>query len=220
MYCVTALRCPSYFLGQNRRNIMSPFLHPLIREKWCVLAFARLDPCFFGRRGFASPFHSVQDCSLQALHAIYASKQVKSWITERQLNVRGLKTATGGKQPFGYYKHDRGVGLGLPRKDSNPEIAGLSLRPVFFTLNVWNCCYFCLLQLPPTLSPNPQRRIVEQFKRALFSPQNSYFVNLKSEVKKVSLFFFTSKSFAKLGRQKGCFTDNWVSGNYFSIRGF
>ncbi|KAM7451535.1 Serine/threonine-protein kinase Nek10 [Porites harrisoni] len=42
-----------------------------------------------------------------------------------------------------------------------------------------------ITQLPPTLSPNPQRRIVEQFKRALFSPQNSYFVNLKSEVKKV-----------------------------------
>ena len=41
------------------------------------------------------------------------------------------------------------------------------------------------LQLPPTLSPNPQRRIVEQFKRALFAPQNSSFVNLKSEVKKV-----------------------------------
>ena len=43
-------------------------------------------------------------------------------------------------------------------------------------------------QLPPTLSPNPQRRIVEQFKRALFAPQNSSFVNLKSEVKKVSSF--------------------------------
>ena len=43
----------------------------------------------------------------------------------------------------------------------------------------------CLLQLPPTLSPNPQRRIVEQFKRALFAPHNSSFVNLKSEVKKV-----------------------------------
>lgn len=42
-----------------------------------------------------------------------------------------------------------------------------------------------ITQLPPTLSPNPQRRIVEQFKRALFAPQNSSFVNLKSEVKKV-----------------------------------
>lgn len=168
---------------------MSPFLHPLIRDgKVARLGLRAAWSLVFGRRGFAFPFHSVQDCSLQALHAIYASKQVKSWITERQLNVTGLKTATGGKQPFGYYKHDRGVGLGLPRKDSNPDIAGLSLRPVFFTLNVSNCCYFCLLQLPPTLSPNPQRRIVEQFKRALFSPQNSYFVNLKSEVKKVSLF--------------------------------
>ena len=169
---------------------MSPFLHPLIRDgKVARLGLRAAWSLVFGRRGFAFPFHSVQDCSLQALHAIYATKQVKSWITERQLNVTGLKSATGGKQPFGYFKHDRGVGLGLPRKDSNPDIAGLSLRPVFFTLNVSNCCYFCLLQLPPTLSPNPQRRIVEQFKRALFSPQNSYFVNLKSEVKKVSLFF-------------------------------
>lgn len=42
-----------------------------------------------------------------------------------------------------------------------------------------------ITQLPPTLSPNPERRIVERFKRALFSPQNSSFVNLKSEVKKV-----------------------------------
>lgn len=42
-----------------------------------------------------------------------------------------------------------------------------------------------ITQLPPTLSPNPQRRIVEQFKRALFAPHNSSFVNLKSEVKKV-----------------------------------
>ncbi|XP_015752119.1 PREDICTED: serine/threonine-protein kinase Nek10-like [Acropora digitifera] len=42
-----------------------------------------------------------------------------------------------------------------------------------------------ITQLPPTLSPNPQRRVVEQFKRALFSPQSSSLVNLKSEVKKV-----------------------------------
>ena len=157
--------------------------------KWHVLAFARLGLCFLGEGGLLFHFilsnivvyrHIVVYRQYCSLHAIYARKQVKSWITERQLNVTGLKT--------GYYKHDWGVGLGLPRKDSNPDIAGLSLRPVFFTLIVSNCCYFCLLQLPPTLSPNPQRRIVEQFKRALFSPQNSYFVNLKSEVKKVSLF--------------------------------
>ena len=202
---------------------MSPFLHPLIRDgKVARLGLRAAWSLFFGRRGFAFPFHSVQDCSLQALHAIYASKQGKSWITERQLNVTGLKTATGGKQPFGYYKHDRGVGLGLPRKDSNPDIAVLSLRPVFFTLNVSNCCYFCLLQLPPTLSPNPQRRIVEQFKRALFSPQNSYFVNLKSEVKKVSLFF-PSKCFATLGLQKGySLITDWMATTYlyFSICAF
>ncbi|XP_048580078.1 serine/threonine-protein kinase Nek10 isoform X2 [Nematostella vectensis] len=41
-----------------------------------------------------------------------------------------------------------------------------------------------ITQLPPTLSPNPQRRIVERFKRALFAPQSSSF-NLKSEIKKV-----------------------------------
>ena len=176
--------------------------------KGCVLAFAGLIFVFFEKGVCFSPFHSVQDCSLQALHAIYASKQVKSLITARQLNVIGLKTATGGKQPFGYYKHALTEGL-------NSSFCGkfepgdcrivIILRPVcvcvfFFSLilNASNCCYFCLLQLPPTLSPNPQRRIVEQFKRALFSPQNSYFVNLKSEVKKVSLFFFfTSKCFAK-----------------------
>ncbi|EDO46233.1 predicted protein, partial [Nematostella vectensis] len=42
-----------------------------------------------------------------------------------------------------------------------------------------------ITQLPPTLSPNPQRRIVERFKRALFAPQSSSF-NLKSEIKKVT----------------------------------
>lgn len=202
---------------------MSPFLHPLIRDgKVARFGFRAAWSLFFGRRGFAFPFHSVQYCSLQALHAIYASKQVKSWKTERQLNVTGLKTATGGKQPFGYYKHDWGVGLGLPSKDSNPDIAGLSLRPVFLTLNVSNCGYFILLQLPPTLSPNPQRRIVEQFKRALFSPQNSYFVNLKSEVKKVSLFF-PSKCFATLGLQKGySLITDWMATTYlyFSICAF
>ena len=92
----------------------------------------------------------------------------------------------------------------------------------FFTLNVSNSCYFCLLQLPPTLSPNPQRRIVEQFKRALFSPQNSYFVNLKSEVKKVSLFS-PSKCFATLGLQKGySLITDWMATTYlyFSICAF
>ena len=133
-----------------------------------------------------------------------------------------IKNRNWREAPFGYYKHDWGVGLGLPRKDSNPDIAGLSLRPVFLTLNVSNCGYFCLLQLPPTLSPNPQRRIVEQFKRALFSPQNSYFVNLKSEVKKVSLFF-PSKCFATLGLQKGySLITDWMATTYlyFSICAF
>ena len=50
---------------------------------------------------------------------------------------------------------------------------------------------FFTLQLPPTLSPNPQRRIVERFKRALFAPQSSSF-NLKSEVKKVPYIPFSS----------------------------
>ena len=79
--------------------------------KGCVLAFAGLIFVFFEKGVCFSPFHSVQDCSLQALHAIYASKQVKSLITARQLNVIGLTTATGGKQPFGYYKHALTEGL-------------------------------------------------------------------------------------------------------------
>lgn len=39
-------------------------------------------------------------------------------------------------------------------------------------------------QLPPTLSPNPNRRIIEQYKRALFS-SNSSSMNLKNEMKKL-----------------------------------
>ncbi|XP_078571956.1 serine/threonine-protein kinase Nek10-like isoform X1 [Branchiostoma floridae x Branchiostoma japonicum] len=39
-------------------------------------------------------------------------------------------------------------------------------------------------QLPPTLTHNPRRRVVEKFMRALFSPQSSSF-NLKSELKKL-----------------------------------
>lgn len=41
-------------------------------------------------------------------------------------------------------------------------------------------------QLPPTLNPNPKRRIIERFKRALFGPQSSSF-NLKGELHKVKL---------------------------------
>ncbi|XP_071485306.1 serine/threonine-protein kinase Nek10-like [Diadema antillarum] len=43
-----------------------------------------------------------------------------------------------------------------------------------------------ICQLPPTLSPNPRRKVIERFKRALFAPQSSS-VNLKSELKKVIL---------------------------------
>lgn len=46
---------------------------------------------------------------------------------------------------------------------------------------------FCL-QLPPTLSPNPNRRIVEQYKRALFSTESNG-MNLKSEMRKVRIIF-------------------------------
>lgn len=46
--------------------------------------------------------------------------------------------------------------------------------------------YIC--QLPPTLDPNPRRRLVEKFKRALFA-QDSNSLNLKTEVKKVSNLF-------------------------------
>ncbi|XP_059145403.1 serine/threonine-protein kinase Nek10-like [Physella acuta] len=41
-----------------------------------------------------------------------------------------------------------------------------------------------ITQLPPTLSPNPNRRIIEQYKRALFST-NSTSLNLKSEIQKL-----------------------------------
>jgi NIMA (never in mitosis gene a)-related kinase len=58
-------------------------------------------------------------------------------------------------------------------------------------------------QLPPTLSPNSQRRIIERFKRALFAPQSSSF-NLKSEIKKVPSVHISLKDknitrFYKLG---------------------
>ena len=46
-----------------------------------------------------------------------------------------------------------------------------------------------LFQLPPTLNPNPRRRIIERFKRALFSPQSSSF-NLKGELHKVIFYLF------------------------------
>lgn len=46
---------------------------------------------------------------------------------------------------------------------------------------------FCL-KLPPTLSPNPNRRIVEQYKRALFSTESNG-MNLKSEMRKVRIIF-------------------------------
>eukprot|EP00794_Sanderia_malayensis_P003149 gene3149-3618_t len=41
-----------------------------------------------------------------------------------------------------------------------------------------------LTQLPPPLAPNPQRRVIEQFKRSLFSP-NSNSAALKDEMKKL-----------------------------------
>ncbi|BFZ02359.1 hypothetical protein BsWGS_05398 [Bradybaena similaris] len=41
-----------------------------------------------------------------------------------------------------------------------------------------------ITQLPPTLSPNPNRRIVEQYKRALFSTESNG-MNLKSEMRKL-----------------------------------
>ncbi|XP_035825496.1 serine/threonine-protein kinase Nek10 [Aplysia californica] len=41
-----------------------------------------------------------------------------------------------------------------------------------------------ITQLPPTLSPNSNRRIIEQYKRALFSPHSSA-VNLKNEMMKL-----------------------------------
>ncbi|KAK3752403.1 hypothetical protein QZH41_008607 [Actinostola sp. cb2023] len=73
------------------------------------------------------------------------------------------------------------------------------------------------LWLPPTLSSNPQRRIIERFKRALFAPQSSSF-NLKSEIKKVIEgsrevvdlhSWFGDPSF--LGHQQDCAVDKLVN---------
>ena len=105
------------------------------KGKGCVLAFAGLIFVFFEKGVCFSPFHSVRDCSLQALHAIYASTQVKSWMTARQLNVTGLETATGGKQPFDYYKHDRGVELGLLWKIRTRTLPDCHYVLCFFFLN-------------------------------------------------------------------------------------
>lgn len=44
-----------------------------------------------------------------------------------------------------------------------------------------------LFQLPPTLEPNSNRFMIEQYKRALFSTKSTA-VNLKSELRKVGMF--------------------------------
>ena len=56
--------------------------------------------------------------------------------------------------------------------------------PVLKMLHIIHKIIF-ICQLPPTLSPNPRRRVIERFKKALFSIQSTS-VNLKSELKKVS----------------------------------
>jgi len=43
-----------------------------------------------------------------------------------------------------------------------------------------------ITQLPPTLSPNPRRRIIGRYKRVLFAPGSSS-LNLKNEMKKVCI---------------------------------
>ena len=73
------------------------------------------------------------------------------------------------------------------KHNTRTQTQGLNLLKVCVCYLVSDVNLSLLFQLPPTLSPNPQRRIVEQFKRALFAPQNSSFVNLKSEVKKVTV---------------------------------
>lgn len=55
--------------------------------------------------------------------------------------------------------------------------------PILQILNQLHKIIF-ITQLPPTLTSNANRRIVEKFKRALFSQQTGSF-NLKSEIKKV-----------------------------------
>lgn len=197
---------------------MSPFLHPLIKDgKVARFGLRAAWSLFFGRRGFAFPFHSVQDCSLHALHAIYAGKQVKSWIIERQLNVTGVKTATDGKQPFGYYKHDRGVGLGSEER----------FEPGHCRIVITSCVFFfyfkrieLLLFLSLTVTSNvitesseKNRRTVQ--KSVIFTSKQLFCQSQKRSKKGKP--FFPSKCFAKLGLQKGCFTDNWLNGNYLLV---
>lgn len=44
--------------------------------------------------------------------------------------------------------------------------------------------YFLDLQLPPSLTLNPKRRVIEKYKRALFT-RHIGSVNLKNEIKKL-----------------------------------
>ena len=60
----------------------------------------------------------------------------------------------------------------------------VSLVTLIKSMGILKTYNFFVYQLSPSLSPNPQRRVIEQFKKALFGPQSNA-VNLKNEVKKV-----------------------------------
>ncbi|XP_071803322.1 serine/threonine-protein kinase Nek10-like isoform X1 [Asterias amurensis] len=79
---------------------------------------------------------------------------------------------------------------GKPRPPSAAATLTISPRkvrqisdPVMKMLNTIKKIIF-ICQLPPTLSPNPRRKVIERFKKALFSLQSSS-VNLKNEIKKL-----------------------------------
>ncbi|XP_022087422.1 serine/threonine-protein kinase Nek10-like isoform X2 [Acanthaster planci] len=79
---------------------------------------------------------------------------------------------------------------GKPRPPSAAPTLTISPRkvrqisdPVLKMLHTIHKIIF-ICQLPPTLSPNPRRKVIERFKKALFAPQSSS-VNLKNELKKL-----------------------------------
>ena len=192
--------------------------------KGCVLAFAGLIFVFFEKGVCFSPFHSVQDCIVyrHLTQFTQASKQVKSWITARQLNVTGLKTTTGRKQAFAYYKHDRGVELGLLWKIRTRTLPDCHyvLCVFFFFLNFKRFELLLFLSLTVTSnviteSSEKNRRTVQ--KSVIFTSKQLFCQSEKRSKKGKPFFVFTSKCFSKSGRQKGYFINNWLNGNYLLL---
>lgn len=110
--------------------------------------------------------------------------------------------------PFGYYKHDRGVGLGLPRKDSNPDIAGLSLRPVcFFYFKRIELLLFLSLTVTSnaiTESSEKNRRTVQ--KSVIFTSKQLFCQSQKRSKKGKP--FFPQQMLCNVRATKRLFTNN------------